>query len=113
MPRRFPKRRMCRRKRDRKLLRVQLTTCMDLGSAGRGPKTKKPSAPKAWRDLRKSPKKALKLLSSFLRGASRPKSPRFKPLRHVKLAIATASFIRQNAFDVKRNVQVIDRSKDA
>src|SRR5580692_2577623 len=51
---------------------------MDLGSAGRGPKTKKPSVPKAWRDLRKSSKKALKLFSSFLRGASCPKSPRFK-----------------------------------
>src|ERR1700755_292036 len=49
---------------------------MDLGSAGRGPKTKKPSVPKAWRDLRKSSKKALKLFSSFLRGASCPKSPR-------------------------------------
>src|SRR5579872_2450228 len=51
---------------------------MDLGSAGRGPKTKKPSVPKAWRDLRKSSKKARKLFSSFLRGASCPKSPRFK-----------------------------------
>src|SRR5579862_329278 len=50
---------------------------MDLGSAGRGP-NKKPSVPKAWRDLRKSSKKALKLFSSFLRGASCPKSPRFK-----------------------------------
>jgi hypothetical protein len=34
--------------------------------------------PKAWRDLRKSSKKALKLFSSFLRGASCPKSPRFE-----------------------------------
>src|ERR1700734_1232750 len=76
---------------------------MDLGPAGRGP-NKKPSVPKAWRDLRKSSKKALKLFSSFLRGASCPKSPRFKPLRHVKLAIATASFIRQIGFDVKQNV---------
>jgi hypothetical protein len=50
---------------------------MDLGSAGRGP-NKKPSVPKAWRDLRKSSKKALKLFSSFLRGASCPKSPRFE-----------------------------------
>jgi hypothetical protein len=39
---------------------------------------KKPSVPKAWRDLRKSSKKALKRFSSFLRGASCPKSPRFK-----------------------------------
>jgi hypothetical protein len=43
-----------------------------------GAKTKKPSVPKAWRDLRKSSKKALKLFSSFLRGASCPKSPRFE-----------------------------------
>src|SRR5580658_2901439 len=50
---------------------------MDLGSAGRGP-NKNPSVPKAWRDLRKSSKKALKLFSSFLRGASCPKSPRVK-----------------------------------
>src|SRR6202035_5697471 len=53
-----------------------------------GAKNEKTLAPKAWRDLRKSSKKALKLFSSFLRGASCPKSPRFKPLRHVKLAIA-------------------------
>lgn len=51
---------------------------MDLGSAGRGSKTKNPPCLKAWRDLRKSSKKALKLFSSFLRGASCPKSPRFK-----------------------------------
>src|ERR1700742_2914470 len=51
---------------------------MDLGSAGRGPKTKNPPCQRLWRDLRKSSKKALKLFSSFLRGASCPKSPRFK-----------------------------------
>jgi hypothetical protein len=77
---------------------------MDLGSAGRGPKTKKPSVPKAWRDLRKSSKKALKLFSSFLRGASCPKSPRFKR-EGGTTTIATSSFIRQIGFDVKQNVR--------
>ena len=91
----------------------QLTTYMDLGSAGRGPKTKKPSVPKAWRDLRKSSKKALKRFSSFLRGASCPKSPRFKPLQHVELAAATASLIRQNEFDVKQNVRRVAGSGSA
>src|ERR1700733_1520079 len=76
---------------------------MDLGSAGRGPKTKNPPCQRLWRDLRKSSKKALKLFSSFLRGASCPKSPRFKR-KGGTAAIATSSFIRQIGFDVKQNV---------
>jgi hypothetical protein len=56
---------------------------------------KKPSAPKiAWRALRKSSGKLYKLFSSFLRGASCPKSPRVA-------ATAASLFMLEKAGDVK------------
>jgi hypothetical protein len=56
---------------------------------------KKPSVPKsAWRALRNSSGKLLKLFSSFLRGASCPKSPRVA-------ATAASPFMLEKEGDVK------------
>jgi hypothetical protein len=60
---------------------------------------KKPSVPKCLEGLRKSFWETLQLFSSFLRGASCPKSPRVA-------ATAASNFMLENAGDVKREQEV-------
>src|SRR5258708_40205959 len=59
-----------------------------------GGRNEKPSAPKCSEGLRKSSKKLEKLFSSFLRGASCPKSPRVA-------ATAAVLFMPESIADVK------------
>src|SRR5712692_5219763 len=51
---------------------------VEFDQGSREGRNEKPSAPKCSEGLRKSSKKLEKLFSSFLRGASCPKSPRVK-----------------------------------
>jgi hypothetical protein len=62
-----------------------------------GGKSEKPSVPKCSEGLRKSSKKLEKLFSSFLRGASCPKSPRVA-------ATAALLFMPEAAADVKSDI---------
>jgi hypothetical protein len=69
----------------------------DLGQ--QGGRNEKPSVPKCSEGLRKSSKKLEKLFSSFLRGASCPKSPRVA-------ATAAASLMLEKKGDVKNKARV-------
>src|SRR5712692_7245768 len=67
---------------------------VEFDQGSREGRNEKPSVPKCSEGLRKSSKKLEKLFSSFLRGASCPKSPRVA-------ATAAVSFMLEKQGDVK------------
>src|SRR5712692_4752536 len=68
---------------------------VEFDQGSREGRNEKPSVPKCSEGLRKSSKKLEKLFSSFLRGASCPKSPRVA-------ATAAKSFMPEGSGEVKR-----------
>jgi hypothetical protein len=79
---------------------------VELDWGQRGGVNEKPSVPKCSEGLRKSSGKLEKPFSSFLRGASCPKSPRFKcdPKTATLAATPASPFMLENTVEVKSNL---------